>query len=697
MKHRKPHVVIRADASHAIGTGHVMRCLNLADGLRQKGMSAQFVCSPQEGHVGAVIEARGYPISWLPRRDPSVEPGAYRDALAIGWRQDADDTVSVIKGLPEKPDWLVADHYSLAHEWEAGLRPFVGRILAIDDLTGRRHDCDLLLNQNLVDDSDVALVGEAPGATVLLGPQYALMEPRYAALHERIPLREGPIERLLIFLGDAGGADVTGMALQAFLELGRGDIVVDLVPALRSPHADRIREMARLHPNVHVHQGLPSLAPLIAQADFAIGASGATSWERLCLGLPSLVIALAENQRPIARALHRHGLARWISDVDQVSAAAIRQELEPVLASGIDPQWSRRCYDALDGKGVGRVTTMMLRGADALLGARHVRAADSAVLNCWTDGTESGRRQVRRQVRDLSTSRWFVVEAGDGVPVGSVRFLKGDSGWAVEGHLVDPFRGDEHVETDCLASALLAFRAEEPGLLKFTPVRWTHQRSKTIQPNNVRTISVCTDAASWINPSVAALIAQWSTQAHSVNWVHDSDHLPPAEVCFFLSYGRIVSAEIRQRSACNLVVHESELPKGRGWSPLTWQILEGRNDIAVTLFEAADAVDSGQIYAQTWLKFDGGELIDELRAAQAAATQHLCRQFVAGYPQSARHKTPQTGEATYYRRRVPADSQLDPERPLSEQLNLLRVADDERYPAWMDIAGHRFHLRARRP
>jgi methionyl-tRNA formyltransferase len=158
----------------------------------------------------------------------------------------------------------------------------------------------------------------------------------------------------------------------------------------------------------------------------------------------------------------------------------------------------------------------------------------------------------------------------------------------------------------------------------------------------------------------------------------------------------MVPRAVRQRFQHVLVVHESDLPKGRGWSPLTWQILDGAHQIPVTLFEAEDDVDSGPIYAQRWIAFEGHELIDELRAAQAEATHGLCRAFVDDYPDSAAQGREQTGEATYYPRRRPADSEIDPERSLGAQFNKLRVADNRRYPVFFECRGKRYILQIER-
>jgi len=142
-----------------------------------------------------------------------------------------------------------------------------------------------------------------------------------------------------------------------------------------------------------------------------------------------------------------------------------------------------------------------------------------------------------------------------------------------------------------------------------------------------------------------------------------------------------------------LVVHESDLPRGKGWSPLTWQILEGQNRIPITLLEAVYRVDSGDIYLQEWLEFEGHELLYELRHAQAQSTIRLCLQFVQQYPDILQTSSPQTGEESFYPRRRTKDSQLDINRSLAEQFNLLRVVDHEQYPAFFEYCSNTFLLK----
>lgn len=168
---------------------------------------------------------------------------------------------------------------------------------------------------------------------------------------------------------------------------------------------------------------------------------------------------------------------------------------------------------------------------------------------------------------------------------------------------------------------------------------------------------------------------------------------PGNEIAFLLSYEAKVSAELLARSKHNIVVHASDLPLGKGMSPLTWQVLEGRDVIPITLFEAVEAFDAGTVYLKDSFRLQGNELLNEMQAVLGAKILDLCAEFVRRYPAIIAEGRSQEGASTFYRRRTPEDSQLDPTRPIQEQFNLLRVVDNERYPAFFELNGRRFILK----
>ena len=198
------------------------------------------------------------------------------------------------------------------------------------------------------------------------------------------------------------------------------------------------------------------------------------------------------------------------------------------------------------------------------------------------------------------------------------------------------------------------------------------------------------DRNSWIL-SYARQIKKQVGGKHDVKMIFDLDEIEDGDLLFMLSVGIIIPPELLKRNKHNLVVHESDLPRGRGWSPLTWQILEGKKKIKVTLFEAVAGVDAGQIYYQDEMQFMGDELADKIRKIQGEKTVGLVLKFIDNFPNVIGRE--QKGKSTYYPRRRPEDSKLDINKSIKQQFNLLRVADNKRYPAFFYHLDHKYILR----
>ena len=183
--------------------------------------------------------------------------------------------------------------------------------------------------------------------------------------------------------------------------------------------------------------------------------------------------------------------------------------------------------------------------------------------------------------------------------------------------------------------------------------------------------------ASWIVPYAEQLCSTLIQLKHESRLIFRHDEVLEGDILCLLSCEKVFKN--LSLNKFNLVVHESDLPEGKGWSPVTWQILEGKSTIPITLFEAADSIDSGQIYSQAYISLDGTELLDEIKHKQGAVTQSLILSFIECLPDIK--VRPQSGDETFYPRRRPDDSRLDVHKSLYEQFDLLRVCDNERYPA----------------
>lgn len=202
---------------------------------------------------------------------------------------------------------------------------------------------------------------------------------------------------------------------------------------------------------------------------------------------------------------------------------------------------------------------------------------------------------------------------------------------------------------------------------------------------------VCSSQTHPVFPNLVTWVKQRRSM-HIIELVSRSDELNPdgGDILFLISCHEIIPQDIRRRYRACLVVHASDLPMGRGWSPLIWQVLEGQSKIMVTLLEAADVVDSGRIWRKIPIRLHGHELIDEINSILFEAEQTLMDYAIENLDKV--QPVEQTGQATYYPRRVAADSRLDVNRSIAEQFNLLRVVDNLRYPAFFDYRGHRYQL-----
>ena len=305
-------VAFRTDASLTIGTGHVMRCLTLADALRTHGAQSVFLCRDHVGHLHQVIQDRGYPLLSLGGVSmASTARGSYTQWLGVELQRDADDARSRLADL--SVDWLIIDHYGLDAAWEHSLRATCGRIMAVDDLANRDHTVDVLLDQNL-GKTEADYAARVPtSCRLLLGPGYALLRPEFAALKAKSLSRrdQGRLRRLLITMGGVDQHNATGAVLDALCVWAPStNLEVKVVIGASAPWRDQIIQQARHLPfPTEVLVNVQGMGDLMCDADLAIGAAGSTAWERCCLGLPTLQLVLADNQRPIADALSLAGAA----------------------------------------------------------------------------------------------------------------------------------------------------------------------------------------------------------------------------------------------------------------------------------------------------------------------------------------------------------------------------------------------------
>lgn len=352
-------VAIRADASHRIGSGHIIRCVTLAERLRLRGAAISFVCRELPGHYCGWLENRGFAVTRLPARADFVphdrSGDEYAAMLGESMKGEIEQSCVALAALG-KVDWLVVDHYGLDSSWYGAMRPHVGRIMAIDDLANRSLDVELLLDQNF-QTSPHRYLTRVPGSCIqLLGPAFALLRPDFRTARERLKPRDGAVRRILVFLGGSDPENQTARVLDACKEALTPDVEVHVVVGQATPNRADLERRCSSMPRAQLHVQAPNMAELMSQADLMLGAAGSTTWERCCLGLPGVLVSIAANQRDIGRSIADRGAGLYLGDIENVRHEDFVRTISGLMR---DPlrlrEMAANAHSLVDGLGAERV------------------------------------------------------------------------------------------------------------------------------------------------------------------------------------------------------------------------------------------------------------------------------------------------------------------------------------------------------
>lgn len=445
-------VVFRTDASESIGSGHLMRCLTLASALRERGETCAFVCREHLGHHNDLVRSMGFELHVLPPPTLGIpESGALPHAgwLGCNWQRDATETIAAINA--QQPDWLIVDHYALDVSWERAVRPFVKRIMVIDDIADRSHDTDMLLDQNLgrLESDYETLVPSA--CHLLIGTRYALLRPEFARLrHQSLARRSWPrLNHLLIAMGGVDAGNATGAVLDTLpATILPTDCRITIVLGSHAPWREVIREKAaNCTWRCELRLDVADMASLLADCDLAIGAAGASAWERCCLGLPSILVVLAANQRGVADALMAAGSGYSIGTTEAI-ASYLPDALAKVADTRVLTRMSEAAADVCDGRGLERVLKSLCNSETLPLAAgctvRHMTEKDLEQVLRWRNHPDIRcHMYTRHEIGAAEHRAWFEQGLGNparhlliaetsGQPVGFIQFKEVDVGRIVD-------------------------------------------------------------------------------------------------------------------------------------------------------------------------------------------------------------------------------------------------------------------------
>jgi len=487
-------VFFRTDSSQKKGSGHVMRCLTLAEKLQESGAIVEFIVRNNEGNINNQIKSKCFKVNLLPNSTikSQQELTDYEQWLGVEQSTDADETISIVKD--KEVEWLIVDHYALDHNWEEKLRPYTKKIMVIDDLANRKHDCDLLLDQNYINNKSRYNDLLSPDTVKLLDPKYALLRKEF--VENKNNRRQGnTIKRVFVFFGGTDPDNLTKLALKALTKPKLKHLLVDVVIGSANPHQSELKKEIEKHSNIKLHIQVDNIAELMSKADLAIGAGGATTWERMALGLPSIVITIADNQVAFTKDLDRDGYIQWLGTVEQVSEKMIYDALLETINNRHQLQEeSRKCRELVIGQGAEIISKLLTTGPDLkTLSVRRANRSDASLYWHWAnDSTVRKNAFNEDHIEWQQHQEWFNNKLNDPdtillliessfAPIGQVRFDRKGSHYITDYSLAKQFRGFNLAKT--VLSLAIDYLRRENAFTLIGEVKENNAASKKVFEN----------------------------------------------------------------------------------------------------------------------------------------------------------------------------------------------------------------------
>jgi UDP-2,4-diacetamido-2,4,6-trideoxy-beta-L-altropyranose hydrolase len=473
-------VIFRVDGGKKIGSGHVVRCMTLARELQVLKCDTCFIMRESDGNLSAMVEKAGFEVRLLEGSHQAdmkfdLDTGPMPVQMQL---EDARQTLDTLKDWLF--DWVVVDHYGLGIEWETELRSTGANICAIDDLANRQHECEGLLDANYLGATHTwryeSLVPS--NCLMMVGPTFSLLQTQYASIHAVLPYADGMVRRILVFFGGSDSSNQSSKVLDALSSSDLEHLAVDLVLGIDHSHRDQIDALASSRGNVNIHNNLGTLAGLMARADFAIGAGGITTWERMSCGVPSLIVAVASNQERVISALTTDGFVASLTSGKHASCEEWRDAIRTLVSDRVKlAAMGEKGRCLVDGLGAKYVAHLLISGSLDKIRLRSAHLEDEYLLLKWAKDLDTKRQSftfgaiTAKQHAELfckklvdSNSYLLIGESESGLPVGQALLVIDDIGEAVINISIDSRLRGSGLGSKLLKCVLEKFKAEAPSL-----------------------------------------------------------------------------------------------------------------------------------------------------------------------------------------------------------------------------------------
>jgi|LauGreDrversion4_2_1035121.scaffolds.fasta_scaffold19034_3 UDP-2,4-diacetamido-2,4,6-trideoxy-beta-L-altropyranose hydrolase len=643
---------IRVDASYGIGSGHVFRCANLATALQRIGLTPIFFMREGSDSLTEFVNGLGFKVVCL----TFPHAGSHENPFFLDVAKDAQFFIE--SAISQSIDAVLVDHYGADADWESR----VGRnfpVFAIDDFLDRRHSAKLVINPNYLCREDVELFkSNSPESDCLSGSMFALLK-SHSCFDSSFTRNTEGLPPISLYFGASDPGGITLTVLQTLLEEIKVKNFIHVIVGINSSYKERITAFAQQFNNVQIHEFVDDLGSIFSIAPIAIGAGGSTIWDRLLFKNHTLVIAIAENQMPLSKNLASIGAVDFIGELSELTSQELFIGIEKHIRN-----YQNFSFDAskllIDRHGTERVAFLI----KLALGEK----VDLSLSQSVGGNKENGFHAEF----DLMWLELFICKISIKQNKNVLEILIRDNEFS---ECLRNFRISSIED-------IVALNLNHIYPYSFVSFGATQEKS----------VVFLIDEGSWLLNYLWGAIHEFNLLGFNLLVTHSLESCPSADVCVVLGYTQILNSKARDKFRSVVVVHESPLPEGRGWSPMTWRVLEGIKEMTLTLFEAADDVDSGDIYLQSQVALTGVELIEDLRRVQASESFRLIEKFLSAFPKILGSGQAQVGNPSYYPRRHPVDSRCSSASTIDEIFDLLRVSDPDKYPVTFEKNGQIFTL-----
>jgi UDP-2,4-diacetamido-2,4,6-trideoxy-beta-L-altropyranose hydrolase len=438
-------IMFRVDAYRKMGIGHLMRCLTLANELRKNDSDITFVISYSNEYLISLIQSYGFQIESF---ELSNAEATISNSLEIDydfwnkilWKEDSEKTLKIARKI--KPKLIVVDHYGLDAKWHHELRSATKKIMVIDDLANRNLDCDLMLNQTFGISNLAYKDLVSAECKLLVGAKYALIRRDFAQLRHAATIKrqkKSEVSRILISLGGSSHIDLICQILKNLADIKWPfKPIVDIVLTNNEQNIDSLREVIKKTDlKINLMNDVDNMAKLMLEADFAIGASGSTTWERCCLGLPSVVFGLAENQMDILKNLDSFGaIISMGKDTEFDNSFFCKKVMKIISRSSYSESLISKSFSICDGLGARRVylalnpfkakdgnhihlREALLDDSEMLLKWQHIKEVRQYARNPSTPSLNEHESWMHKKIKESTSYFWIIMHNDE--PSGVIR------------------------------------------------------------------------------------------------------------------------------------------------------------------------------------------------------------------------------------------------------------------------------------